>query len=98
MFDADVIIVFTAEPKVWKNVKSEIPLYRRINPNLPSPEEVYHSFATRVIREGDPHDSRRKCVMQAHWVELCLQKNRLLSGPEKADWEIMCVLNIRSDI
>lgn len=50
--------------------------------------EVYSFFANRQDRMSDPHRQSRKSVVQAEWVNACIQMGRRLEGGDKGGYEI----------
>lgn len=50
--------------------------------------DIYHYIANRELREHDNRRHERKCVVQAGWINACLQAGRRLEAGSKAGYEI----------
>lgn len=94
MYMAEVIVVLVSKSRDHKSVKWSVDAPPRGPENSLTVEGVYHSFATRLYPDKDLQKLDRKCVVQSHWVELCLeqQKNRQPGVILREDWEVKFVL------
>jgi hypothetical protein len=97
MYMAEVIVVLVAESREYKSVKWSVDAPPRGPEDDLTVEGVYHSFATRLYPDKDLHKLNRRCVVQSHWVELCLeqQRNRQPDVILREDWEVKFVLVVR---
>ena len=89
--DADIIIIHGPPVKPAITIKPDLGIPPVVRGQRFDLEQIYNSYATRVIPDRDPQRNMRKCVIQAEWAYQCLEKRKLLPRDIKDDFEIQFV-------
>lgn len=87
---ADVIFVHLDRPGRYQR-PIHIPTISEGPAALIRLDQIYDEYAARTRPDLDPSRNIRKCIVQARWVERCLEEGRRLEGGDKGGYEMRCV-------